>query len=73
MESSLKSAADALQGTIDRLDATASSMSINTPLMMNAITPFQQNLETTFGREVCVHAPSDGHRLSVNILSAVVL
>jgi hypothetical protein len=52
MEASLTTAADALKETIARLELIAPSVSVDTPVTLNAVTPYHQTVETSFGREV---------------------
>jgi hypothetical protein len=52
MESGIGSATEALRGVISRLDEMVPNIPIETSLMMDAVTPFEQTLPTTFGREV---------------------
>jgi hypothetical protein len=52
MEKGLTHAAEALRATLSKLEAVVLHTSINDPLILNALTPFQQTVESTFGREV---------------------
>jgi hypothetical protein len=57
MESSLTTASDALKETITRLELIVPSVSIDTPVTLNAVTPYHQTVETSFGREVRTSMP----------------
>jgi hypothetical protein len=52
MESNLKAASEALRGTIDKMEAIIPKTSIHSPITLHAITPYEQSVTTTFGREV---------------------
>lgn len=52
MESSLSEARIALADTISRVKAAAPLAKLDQPMTLNAITPFPQTFETTFGREL---------------------
>ncbi|OJA18804.1 hypothetical protein AZE42_00841 [Rhizopogon vesiculosus] len=52
MESSLSEAREAFQDVISRIEEVVPTASLDLPLTLNAVTPFMQSFETTFGREV---------------------
>lgn len=52
MESNLSEAREALKQAISRVNAVVPTVNLDTPLTLNAVTPFMQTFETTFGREV---------------------
>lgn len=52
MERSLASAREALEEVIARLEAIVPQTGLNTMFTLNAITPFSQTVQTTFGREL---------------------
>lgn len=52
METSLSAARDAIQETIKQLEEVVPEADTNAPISLNAITPYLQTFETTFGREV---------------------
>ncbi|EGN92069.1 hypothetical protein SERLA73DRAFT_191646 [Serpula lacrymans var. lacrymans S7.3] len=52
METSLGSARDSLKDAISRLEDIVPKTSLEQPMTLNAVTPFMQTLETTFGREL---------------------
>lgn len=52
MEKSRHAAAEALQECIKRLEEHVPRAQLDEPLTLNAVTPYPQVLETTFGREV---------------------
>ncbi len=52
MESSLSEARVALIDAITRLEKVVPQVDIHQRMILNAITPYPQTLETTFGREV---------------------
>lgn len=52
MESSLSEARVALIDAITRLEKVVPQVDIHQRMTLNAITPYPQTLETTFGREV---------------------
>lgn len=52
METKLSDAQVALREMIAKLEAVVPTMTMNTPVILHAITPHMQVLETSFGREV---------------------
>jgi hypothetical protein len=52
MEGSLSAARDALHEVIARLEAIVPRTGLNEMFILDAITPFPQTVQTTFGREV---------------------
>ena len=52
MESSRQAAHDALKDAIAQLENTVPHARFDAPLTMNAVTPYPQTLQSTFGREV---------------------
>ncbi|KAI0823013.1 hypothetical protein BC628DRAFT_1365600 [Trametes gibbosa] len=52
MESQRKAAADALNDAITQLQAVVPTMNMTEPIILHAVTPYPQVLETTFGREL---------------------
>lgn len=52
METSIEAAREALLDTITKLETVVPAQNLNEPITLNAVTPFPQVLETTFGREV---------------------
>jgi hypothetical protein len=53
MESSRTVAREALLEAIKQLETVVPTVRMTTPITLQAITPFLQEFETTFGREVC--------------------
>ena len=52
MESSRQSAQEAIKETIIRLNEVVPEAKLNEPLTLIAVTPYEQTLVSTFGREV---------------------
>ncbi|OAX44865.1 hypothetical protein K503DRAFT_764744 [Rhizopogon vinicolor AM-OR11-026] len=52
MESNLSEAREAFQDVISRIEEVVPTASLDLPLTLNAVTPFMQSFETTFGREL---------------------
>ncbi|KAH7924002.1 hypothetical protein BV22DRAFT_1035680 [Leucogyrophana mollusca] len=52
MESKLCDAQNALKDAIARLEEVVPTVKLDQPLTLNAVTPFMQTFETTFGREL---------------------
>lgn len=52
MESNLSDAREAFKQAISRIEEVVPTASLDLPLTLNAVTPFMQTFETTFGREV---------------------
>jgi hypothetical protein len=58
MESSRSIALEALKGVVTRLEQVVPGTDLNTPMTLNAITPYEQTLKTSFGREVSPLIPT---------------
>jgi hypothetical protein len=73
MESSLTAASEALKQTISELKVVVPQAAMNEPITLQAITPYPQTVQTSFGREVrsCIKSGVYTHHASSNI--AVVL
>jgi hypothetical protein len=56
MEAGLAHAAEALEGTLAKLRDVVPRASLDARLVLNAVTPFQQKVDSTFGREACLSA-----------------
>jgi hypothetical protein len=52
METNLSEAREAFRQAILRIEEVVPTASLDLPLTLNAVTPFMQTFETTFGREV---------------------
>lgn len=52
METSRRAAHDALKACIAQLDRLVPSLKMDEPLTLNAVTPYPQTMQSTFGREV---------------------
>ena len=52
MESSRRAAHDSLVAAIEQLRTVVPTMKMDEPLTLNAVTPYAQTLQSTFGREV---------------------
>ncbi|KAG1773070.1 hypothetical protein EDD22DRAFT_858864 [Suillus occidentalis] len=52
MENNLSEAKEALKQTISRVEEVVPTANLDLPLTLNAVTPFMQTFETTFGREL---------------------
>jgi hypothetical protein len=52
MESNLLAAAEALKATVQRLENIVPHVSVSKPVTLDAVTPYQQTVGSTFGREV---------------------
>jgi len=52
METSLAGAREALSEIIDRLEKVVPGVDLNEPITLNAVTPYMQIFETSFGREL---------------------
>ncbi|KAI0094574.1 hypothetical protein BDY19DRAFT_913501 [Irpex rosettiformis] len=52
MENSIKAAHEALTECVERLRREVPKLSVNEPLTLNAITPYPQTFQSTFGREL---------------------
>jgi hypothetical protein len=52
MENNLSEAREALKQVISRVGEVVPTANLDLPLTLNAVTPFMQTFETTFGREV---------------------
>lgn len=52
MESNRQAAKEAIQETMDRLKEVVPRSRLDEPLTLNAITPYEQTFQSTFGREV---------------------
>jgi hypothetical protein len=52
METCITGAREALLEIIDRLEKVALGIDLNEPITLNAVTPYMQIFETSFGREV---------------------
>ena len=52
MEGSRQAAHDALKDAIAQLDRVVPTAKLDEPLTLNAVTPYPQTLQSTFGREV---------------------
>jgi hypothetical protein len=63
MENNLSEAREALKQAISRVEEVVPTANLDLPLTLNAVTPFMQTFETTFGREVRIENP-DGLSLT---------
>jgi hypothetical protein len=54
MEGSLAAARKALRETIDWLEEKVQKVPLDEPLTLQAITPFKQTVQSSFGREACI-------------------
>lgn len=52
MENNLSEAREALKQAISRVEEVVPTANLDLPLTLNAVTPFMQTFETTFGREL---------------------
>lgn len=52
MESSLQAAREDLNAVIELLKEVVPKASLNDPITLDAVTPYTQTLQTSFGREV---------------------
>ncbi|KAG2368171.1 hypothetical protein BDR07DRAFT_1349708 [Suillus spraguei] len=52
MENNLSEAREALKQVISRVKEVVPTVNLDLPLTLNAVTPFMQTFETTFGREL---------------------
>ena len=52
MESSRQAAHDALKAAIAQLEAVVPRAKLDEPLTLNAVTPYPQSVQSSFGREV---------------------
>jgi hypothetical protein len=52
MENNLSEAREALKQVISRVGEVVPTANLDLPLTLNAVTPFMQTFETTFGREL---------------------
>ncbi len=52
METSIKAAHEALTECVERLRREVPKLSVDEPLTLNAVTPYPQTFQSTFGREV---------------------
>ena len=52
METSIKAAHEALTECVERLRREVPNLSVGEPLTLNAVTPYPQTFQSTFGREV---------------------
>ncbi|KAG1755027.1 uncharacterized protein EDB91DRAFT_1096906 [Suillus paluster] len=52
MENNLSDAREAFKQAISRIEEVVPAKSLDLPLTLNAVTPFMQTFETTFGREL---------------------
>lgn len=52
METSRRAAHDALIACIAQLDRLVPTLKMDEPLTLNAVTPYPQTMQSTFGREV---------------------
>ena len=58
METSRRAAHDALRECIVRLENMVPSQKMDEPVTLNAVTPYPQTMQSTFGREVSVRGYS---------------
>ncbi|TFK57472.1 hypothetical protein OE88DRAFT_1651212 [Heliocybe sulcata] len=65
METSLQSAREQLLQTITQLEAVVPKARLDEPMTLNAVTPFPQVLQTTFGRELWFGALHAVHHWSM--------
>lgn len=52
MESSRQAAREAIQETIAKLKAVVPNSKLDAPLSLDAVTPYEQTFQSTFGREL---------------------
>ena len=62
MESSRQAAHDALKDAIAQLETIVPHSHFDAPLTLNAVTPYPQTMQSTFGREVSAKKPRSGTR-----------
>ena len=55
MESSREDARVAIESAIAQVKEVVPGVPLDTPITLNAITPYSQTMQTTFGREVVHH------------------
>jgi len=55
MESSREAARVAIESAIAQVKEVVSGVPLDAPITLNAITPYSQTMQTTFGREVVYH------------------
>ncbi|EIM92808.1 uncharacterized protein STEHIDRAFT_47161 [Stereum hirsutum FP-91666 SS1] len=65
MESNRQAAKEAIQETMDRLKEVVPKSRLDEPLTLNAITPYEQTFQSTFGREVWFGALHAVHHWSM--------
>lgn len=53
METSRQAAREAILETMQRLKEVVPKCRLDEPLTLNAVTPYEQTFQSTFGREVC--------------------
>lgn len=58
MESSRQAAREAIQETIAKLKAVVPNSKLDAPLSLDAVTPYEQTFQSTFGREVRTVVPT---------------
>lgn len=67
MESNRQAANEAIQETMDRLKEVVPKSRLDEPLTLNAITPYEQTFQSTFGREVSCFTYSLYTRLPIYV------
>jgi hypothetical protein len=70
MESSREDARVAIESAIAQVKEVVQGVPLDAPITLNAITPYSQTMQTTFGREV-VHHNAIVHSANVNSLISV--
>ncbi|EIW86426.1 hypothetical protein CONPUDRAFT_86398 [Coniophora puteana RWD-64-598 SS2] len=65
MESKIHDARDSLKEVIGRIQDIVPRMKLDSPMTLNAVTPFMQTFETTFGRELWFTALHAVHHWSM--------
>lgn len=63
MEASRRAAHDALAECIARLEQVVPRLKMDEPVTLNAVTPYPQTMQSTFGREVSLTLRSLGRHL----------
>ena len=67
METSREAARVAIESAMAQVKEVVPGIPLDAPITLNAITPYSQTMQTTFGREV-VHHPQRHHSATVNSL-----
>jgi hypothetical protein len=69
MESSREAARVAIESAIAQVKEVVPGIPLDAPITLNAITPYSQTMQTTFGREVVHHNAATIRLMSIHLIS----